>query len=174
MDIAELQDEVVRILRRMTLEENREVAEHLEIGDLGVELTKREVLRRIQDVFDAAEDEAAKDLLLRGLPIPDAQRADYQRLLDPPQEHVAPVNDGVQVVPGANVNVAGGEAVGDQVVPLNNDGVPLQQGNGPQQQQQPQQNIGGVQQMVGALNLGGLQQNLHQNLPGNRTECCYC
>ena len=72
-DVVELQDEVERILRKLTLEETKGIAEHLQIEDIPETETRRGVLRRIQEAFDAA-DEETKGALLRGLPIPEPQR----------------------------------------------------------------------------------------------------
>ena len=157
-----LQDEVERILRKLTLEETRAVAEHMQIENLQADATKRDLLRSIQDTFDAAADDAARNVLLHGLPVPEPHRADYDLLLNPPP---APVEQQNQVVPGADAAAAAAAAinqgqVGDQVVPLNNVG---------------QQNAGvpqvAVQQNVGALpvNDGGLvaQHNLGGGLQGN-------
>ena len=47
------------------------MADHVEIGDLNVDATKRDVFRSIQTRFDDAEDDVAREALLRGLPVPE-------------------------------------------------------------------------------------------------------
>ena len=72
--VAELQDEVERILRRLNLEETSAVAQHLQIENVEDLTSQREVLRRIQETFDGAANDETKDGMLRDLPIPDAHR----------------------------------------------------------------------------------------------------
>ena len=69
-DVGELQDEVERILRRLTLEETKEIAVHMQIEDVDGVDSKRDVLRMIQGAFDGAADDNARSALLRGLPVP--------------------------------------------------------------------------------------------------------
>ena len=104
-DVGVLQDEVERILRRLTLEETRAVTEHLNIGDQP-EATKRDVLRTIQNFLDAAEDDDVRNGLLRGLPVPEPHRADYELLLNPPPPPYPAENGGPDQA-----------QVADQVVP---------------------------------------------------------
>ena len=111
-DVIELQDEVERILRKLTLEETKGIAEHLQIEDIPETETKRGVLRRIQEAFDAAEEET-KGALLRGLPIPEPQRESYERVIGPqivaqhgendPQVNNPPGDD--QIVPHGTVPI---------------------------------------------------------------------
>ena len=82
--VAELQDEVERILRRLNLEETSAVAQHLQIENVEDLTSQREVLRRIQETFDGAANDETKDGMLRDLPIPDAHRQAYLRLLELP------------------------------------------------------------------------------------------
>ena len=81
----DLQNEVERILRRLTLDEIKAVATHLQIGGMENEDNVRTVLRSVEDHFDGEADANAKDLLLRGLPIPEAHLGNYQQLLNPDQ-----------------------------------------------------------------------------------------
>ena len=95
-DVVELQDEVERILRRLSLDETKGIAAHLQIEDIPETDTKRDVLRRIQDVFDGAADDETRNTLLRGLPIPEAQRDNYERVFVPQIDQVVPQVDPVQ------------------------------------------------------------------------------
>ena len=146
--VAELQDEVERILRRLNLEETSAVAQHLQIENVEDLTSQREVLRRIQETFDGAANDETKDGMLRDLPIPDAHRQAYLRLLEPPHG-----DENGPVVPGANAN---GVAAADQVVPLG-DGDPV-----------VAPDAGRGNEHVGFLNVGGFQplgvQN-HDGLP---------
>ena len=81
----DVQDEVERILRKLSLEDIKAVATHLEIQNLDAVDNARTVLRSVQDQFDNAENADAKNLLLRGLPIPGAHAASYERLWGPDQ-----------------------------------------------------------------------------------------
>ena len=56
--VAELQDEVERVMGRLTLEEITQVANHLQV-EVDVGDVQRQVLRNIQNTFNATEDEAA-------------------------------------------------------------------------------------------------------------------
>ena len=96
-----LQNEVERILRSLTLDELKAVATHLQIEGMDDIDNARTVLRSVEDQFDAAADDEARDVLLRGLPIPNVHLANYQRLWDP--EQVVP-----QVVAVDNVGADGG------------------------------------------------------------------
>ena len=163
-DVGDLQDEVERILRRLTLDETKVIAVHMQIEDVDGVDSQRDVLRMIQGAFDGAADDDARSALLRGLPVPEAQRPSYERLFEPQQM------DGDGGVPQQNV--------GDQVVPATN-GLGLQQGNvvnnggaldtgdDLQQnnlQQNPYQNLGGLHPLYGLRNPGGLpqmRQNVH-------------
>ena len=133
----------------------------------------RTVLRSVEDQFDAAADDGARDVLLRGLPIPNAHLANYQRLWEPDQQvpdvHVAN-NDG-GAVDGVQVG-NGGAAVGQNGGAPIGGGVPLggQQAGGP-----PVGGLGngGINGLQGnANNVGFVQQNgfpqfadaNHQNL----------
>ena len=69
----------------------------MQIEDIPETETKREVLRRIQDVFDTAADDETRNALLRGLPIPEAQRDNYDRVFVPQIDQVVP-----QVIPVQN------------------------------------------------------------------------
>ena len=158
-DVNVLQDEVERILRKLTLVETRAVADHLQVAGLEETAAKRDVLRSIQDMFDgAAGDDVARDALLRGLPVPEQYRAEYQRLLDPP----ALDNFGQQDV-ALDAHLNGNDpvqAIADQVVPVNGLQVAPQNNGG----QVPQQNLG-----VGVLNNGDqvAQQNAVGVIPVN-------
>ena len=66
----DLQYEVERLLRRMEVEELRNVATHLQVQGAVDEMTLRQLLRGIQTVFDEAEDEETRGGLLRNLPMP--------------------------------------------------------------------------------------------------------
>ena len=96
-------------------------------------------------MFDgAAGDDAASDALLRGLPVPEQHRADYQRLLDPP---VVLDNFGQPDV-ALDAHIVGNNqvhAIADQVVPVNGLQVAPQNNGG----QVLQQNLG-----VGVLHNG--------------------
>ena len=190
-DRGDLQDEVERILRRLTLEEIKAVATHLQIAGMDAEDNPRIVLRSVQDQFDNTADADERDQLLRGLPIPDAHTANYERLLNPPQDQVVPVqvNDGGADVGGGpnNVGLDGGQNggapngggvpnVGQQVGaplvgldggnnalqgPVNNHNAAIIQRN--MGQNAMQQNMVGVpnQNRGGLPNIGG-----YQNLAG--------
>ena len=80
-----LQDEVERILRKLSLEDIKAVATHLEIQNLDAVDNARTVLRSVQDQFDNAANADARNLLLRGLPIPEGHAASYERLWGPDQ-----------------------------------------------------------------------------------------
>ena len=156
-NVVELQDEVERILRRLSLEETREVAGHLQIGDIPDEEGKRDVLRRIQDTFDEAADDQARNLLLRGLPIPEAYRENYERVFAPQNVD----NDGD---PNGEQQVNVPAQAPDQVVPRG----PVQEGdNGVPVQENIQQNAmfaGGLLQAQ--MNPGFLQLQQEQNVYG--------
>ena len=150
VDVGVLQDEVERILRRLTLEETREVAAHLQ-NVVDDNATKRDILGGIQETFDGAVDDEARNGLLRGLPIPEDHRDDYQRLMEPPaQDEVGDnhANPRPQVVPGADLVLGQGLAA-DQIVP-DNGGL---QANG--LQNGPQQNVGNVVQQNLSLDPSG-------------------
>ena len=169
-DVGVLQDEVERILRRLTLEETRAVAEHLNIGDQA-DATKRDVLRNIQNFLDAAEDDDVRHGLLRGLPVPEQHRADYEQLLDPPPPPHAVENGGPdqgqiahQVVPNVGQqNVAG-------LLPVDNTGIAAQPNLGDLQgnAQVALMNEVGLQPVNGALiapqNLNNAGPVAQQNL----------
>ena len=144
-DVGVLQDEVERILRRLSLEETKEIAVHLQLDDAADLEAKRDVMRLIQEAFDAAADDDARNTLLRGLPIPETQRVNYERLLAPEQVDT-------------HQNV-------DQIVPqhvgfMNNadDGVQTQDNL----QQHAYQNAGGFHPLHGMRNPGAFPV-LHQN-----------
>ena len=125
------------------------MAEHLQIENMEPDATKRDVLRNIQNTFDAAANDGAREALFRGLPVPEPHRAEYELLLDPPPP---PVEDGNQIVPDPNANAApANNQIGDQVVPANNGngGLVAQQnvvdGFAVNNAQLVQQNLGGVQ-----------------------------
>ena len=163
----DLQDEVERILRKLSLEDIKAVATHLQIGDLDAVDNARTVLRSVQDQFDNAANADARDLLLRGLPIPDAHNANYQRLLEPDQ-----------VVPNeANMNnnnngEGGGQGQLNEIAPLG--GVDLvgqvgQVGNPPANQQFNFQQLGNNVRPnlpINVLQNGPQQNNLQQNFGG--------
>ena len=178
-----LQDEVERILRRLTLEETRDVALHLQIN-VDDNATKRDILRDIQDAFDNAADDDARNGLLRGLPIPEAHGADYQRLVEPPVHDDGDghqvVPPGPQIVPNAGVEGVAAAVARDQVVPpggqqqVNNGLQQIQQNDavlvqnpGADRRQLMQQPVGVGQNVaanLGGVNLGGLQQNIGEIL----------
>ena len=165
-----LQNEVERILRSLTLDELKAVATHLQIEGMDDIDNARTVLRSVEDQFDAAADDEARDVLLRGLPIPNVHLANYQRLWDP--EQVVP-----QVVAVDNVGADGGVRDGNGGPDVGQNGgapigggVPLggQQAGGP-----PVGGLVGGNGLQGnANNVGLVQQNAlpqyadanHQNL----------
>ncbi len=111
----ELQDEVERLLRRLVLEDIKVVAVHLQVeGAEGME-APRDVLRAVQGIFDGAENDGEKDTMLRGLPIPEAHQAQYQRILQPPLE------ENVEAIAVAGLpNVPGGLIVTEPVAVVQN------------------------------------------------------
>ena len=183
----DLQDEVERILRKLSLEDIKAVATHLEIQDLDAVDNARTVLRSVQDQFDNAANADARTLLLRDLPIPEPHLANYRGLFEPDAEQVVPeadVNVGVNadVVDGGGQNVNGGAVVGQDGGAPNGVGVPMggDLGRGPLGGlaggaaggfQAPNNNnivnAGFPQQNMGQ---GALQQNVwqQQNLGGYR------
>ena len=152
-NVVELQDEVERILRRMSVDETKEVAVHLQIEDIPDEETQRDVLRRIQNAFDAAADDEARNVLLRGLPIPEAHRENYDRVFAPPVVDV--LGNGQNVGPAA-----------DQVVPQVNVGAPDQNNGGDDDQNHgnlPQNSLGNAGGLFGVQNAGFPQLQQGQN-----------
>ena len=142
MDVAELQDEVERVLRRLTLEEITQVANHLQV-EVDVGDVQRQVLRNIQNRFDATEDEAARRELFRNLPVPEPYRGVYDRILNPEVPEARVDNDagingedrGVPVanqqnvavvVDGPGAGLGGNEVVPQQFPQMNDDNKILQ------------------------------------------------
>ena len=105
----DLQDEVERILRRLTLDEMKEIATHMNLVGMDTVDNPRTILRNVQDHFDNAGDADARNLLLRDLPIPEPHLANYQRLWVPVNEQVVPDTNG-------NIDNAGGADGGGQNV----------------------------------------------------------
>ena len=155
----ELRDRVEDLLRTLSLEEITGVANHLQVAVEDNE-TRRQIMRKVEAAFDAAEDDAAREVLLRHLPLPEEKREDYQRLLNPEENNEHGNNDraidgggGDQVVPqgvGDGANQAGENGGG-------------QNGNHPPQdpvQNGPGAGLGG---MFGQQQQG---QNLNNPVPG--------
>ena len=161
----DLQNEVERILRRLTLDEIKAVATHLQIEGMENEDNVRTVLRSVEDRFDGEADANAKDLLLRGLPIPEHHLGNYQQLLNPEPDQVVPLGgnnlEGGVAADGGNLN--------GNVVPGGGGG--LQGDIGNNVLQNGVNNVGFVQQNLaqGAWqqNVNGNNQNLQQmaNIP---------
>ena len=80
MAITEFQKKVEELLRSLTLEQIIKVAKHCHVV-VGENDTWKQVMRKIEDVFDAETDEVALEKLLRNLPVPDSHRASYEQLL---------------------------------------------------------------------------------------------
>ena len=143
MAVADLQKKVEELIRNLTLEEITDVANHLQVAVEENE-TGRQIMRKIEDAFDAEGDDAAREELLRNLPMPDAKQDDYDRLLNPAENHE---NDGVandQVVPENNGDVDGRQQNVGAPLPMNNGGMIAQQNLGgfPQQNQVGPKNSG--------------------------------
>ncbi len=84
MDVHTLQDEIERLLRRLTVEEIKAIAQHLQVeGAEGME-SQRELLRSVQGCFDGVEADGDREQMLRSLPIPEGHQEQYQTLLVPP------------------------------------------------------------------------------------------
>ena len=165
----DLQDEVERILRRLTLEDLKAVATHLAIADMDAAENTRVVLRSVQDQFDNEADAEARNALLRGLPIPEPHTANYERLFAPAPERdqVVPVVPGNDVAPvNGGLDGGHGQAVGQNGgAPDGGDNHVGQQGGGPP--------VGGLGGIIGAQavnngvnNDGFAQQNMAQNFGG--------
>ena len=105
MAVAELQERVENLLHTLLLEEITDVANHLQVA-VEINDTRRQVMRKVEDAFEAEGDDAAREELLRNLPLPAAKQADYGRLLHP-DENDAQVDEN---------RVIDGEA-DEQVVP---------------------------------------------------------
>ena len=163
----DLQDEVERILRRLTLEEIKAVATHLEIPDMDDAENTRPVLRSVQDQFDNAADAEARNALLRGLPIPEPHTANYQLLLAPEPDQVVPNAPVINNAAPVNGGLDGGhgQAVGQNGgAPDGGDNHVGQQGGGP-----PVGGLGGLngaQAVNGVNNDAFAQQNMAQNFGG--------
>ena len=125
----DLQDEVERILRRLTLDEMKEIATHMNLDGMDTVDNPRTILRNVQDHFDNAGDADARNLLLRDLPIPEPHLANYQRLWVPVAEQVVPEAnaniDNADGADGGGQNVNGGPVVGQNGGALNGVGVPI-------------------------------------------------
>lgn len=183
MAVAELQERVENLLRTLPLEEITGVANHLQVAVEETD-TRRQVMRKVEDAFEAEGDDAAREVLLRNLPLPVEKQADYNRLLNPDEyneqaDDIRPLDGAAddQVVP------PGGHGDGDQAGRMNgphnenNDMQhPLQNGLGGglggmfgQQQQQNLGGIGGLQAGAPNLGLGGVPQNggARARAPGN-------
>ena len=183
MAVAELQERVENLLRTLPLEEITGVANHLQVA-VEENDTRRQIMRKVEDTFEAEGDDAAREVLLRNLPLPVEKQADYNRLLNP-DEHNEQVDD-IRALDGAaddHVVPPGGHGDGDQVGQINgphnennNMQHPLQNGLGGglggmfgQQQQQNLGGIGGLQAGAPDLGLGGVPQNggARARAPGN-------
>ena len=165
MAVAELQERVENLLRALLLEDITVVANHLQVA-VEVNDTRRQVMRKVEDAFEAEGDEAAREELLRNLRLPVAKQADYDRLLHP-DENDAPVDENrviadevaEQVVPPGVGNHAG------QIDGHHNENNPLYNGLGGVFGQQQQQNLGVLQAGVPNFGLGGVPQNVGPQAP---------
>ena len=171
MAVAELQKEVEELLRKLTLEEITNVANHLQVG-VEENDTERQIMRKIEDAFDAEGDDAAREELLRNLPMPEAKQDDYDHLLNPAENQENENNnraiEGVandQVVPDNNGDVNGGEQNIGVPLPANNGGVIAQQNLGGFPQQNPVGQFGNGANVLGVarqqnLRFGGVPQGV--------------